>query len=76
MYWENGWYTYAYTYGYGEIVFLSTFGRGQVVGLKDHIGSLEVRQKFDALVIDADGIVNTDGSLWPEESDREAVVKL
>ncbi|KAK3065961.1 hypothetical protein LTR53_017848, partial [Teratosphaeriaceae sp. CCFEE 6253] len=65
-----------YVLGFSEIVYLATLGGAQVVDMEDRIGSFEVGKKFDALLIDVEGVVSADASLWEEgEGDGEAMVK-
>lgn len=62
--------------GFSEIVYLATLGGAQVVGMGDRIGSFERGKKLDALVIDVEGIISADPSLWEGEEDgSEAMVK-
>lgn len=65
-----------YTLGFNEIVYLATIGGAEVVGMEDRIGSFEEGKKFDALVVDVEGVVSADPSLWEGEKDEsEAMVK-
>jgi guanine deaminase len=65
-----------YTLGFSEIVYLATIGGARVVGMEDQIGSFEAGKKFDALVIDVEGIVSVDSFLLEDREDvREDTVK-
>ena len=65
-----------YILSFSEIVYLATMGGAEVVGMADKIGNFEPGKKFDALVIDVEGIVSADASLWAGEEDlSEAMVK-
>ena len=65
-----------YTLGFSEIVYLATMGGARVVGMEDRIGSFEVGKKFDALVVDVEGIVSVDSFLLEGRQDvNEDVVK-
>jgi guanine deaminase len=65
-----------YVLGFTEIVYLATMGGAKVVGLDDQIGNFVPGKKFDALLIDVEGITSADPSLWAEETeDGLALVK-
>lgn len=68
-----------YVLGFSEIVYLATLGGAQVVGMEDKIGSFEVGKKFDALVVDVEGVISADASLFGDGvtdfGDGEAMVK-
>jgi guanine deaminase len=65
-----------FTLGFSEIVYLATMGGARVVGMEDRIGSFKLGKKFDALVIDVEGIISVDSALWEgDEEDSEAMVK-
>ncbi len=65
-----------YVLGFSEVVWLGTMGGAEVVGMEDLIGNFERGKKFDALVVDVEGVVSADASLWEDgEGDGEAMVK-
>jgi len=65
-----------YVLGFAEIVYLATMGGAQVVGMADKIGNFEAGKKFDALLIDVQGVISADRSLWEDgDGDGEAMVK-
>lgn len=65
-----------YVLGFSEIVYLATMGGAQVVGMADKIGNFEIGKKFDALVVDVEGVISADSSLWEGGKDGgEAMVK-
>ncbi|TKA67061.1 hypothetical protein B0A55_10412 [Friedmanniomyces simplex] len=65
-----------YVLGFSEIVCLATMGGAQVVGMEDRIGNFEKGKKFDALLIDVEGVISADASLWDDgDGDGEAMVK-
>lgn len=65
-----------YVLGFPEIVYLATMGGARVVDMEDKIGNFEVGKQFDALVVDLEGVISADTSLWEHgEGDGEAMVK-
>ena len=65
-----------YVLGFNEIVYLATMGGARVVCMEDRIGNFERGKKFDALLVDVEGIISADPSLWNGEEDgSEAMVK-
>ena len=65
-----------YVLGFNEIVYLATMGGARVVGMEDRIGNFQKGKKFDALVIDVEGVISADPYLWEGEEDgSEAMVK-
>ena len=52
-----------------ECVYLGTMGGAQVVGMEKEIGNFETGKKFDALVIDVEGIVSM--AAWEEGEERD-----
>lgn len=65
-----------YVLGFSEIVYLATMGGARVVGMEDRIGNFEQGKKFDALVIDVEGIISANPYLWEGDEDgSEAMVK-
>ncbi|KAK4549405.1 hypothetical protein LTR36_006402 [Oleoguttula mirabilis] len=66
-----------YILGFTELVYLATMGGAAVVDMQDRIGSFEAGKKFDALVVDVEGVISADASLWAEggEGDGLAMVK-
>ncbi|KAK1816725.1 hypothetical protein LTR12_008871 [Friedmanniomyces endolithicus] len=65
-----------YVLGLSEVVWLGTMGGAEVVGMEDLVGNFERGKRFDALVVDVEGVVSADASLWEDgEGDGEAMVK-
>ncbi|KAK5680076.1 hypothetical protein LTS10_008026 [Elasticomyces elasticus] len=65
-----------YVLGFTEIVWLATMGGAQVVGMDDKIGNFQKGKKFDALLIDVEGVISADPLLWNDgDGDGEAMVK-
>ncbi|KAK5124896.1 hypothetical protein LTR85_001086 [Meristemomyces frigidus] len=65
-----------YVLQFTEIVYLATMGGAQVVDMADRIGRFEKGLKFDALVVDVEGVVSADAGLWEEGvGDGLAMVK-
>lgn len=65
-----------YVLGFSEIVYLATLGGAKVVGMEERIGSFEQGKKFDALLVDVEGVVSVDSGLWEGEEDgSEAMLK-
>ena len=65
-----------YVLQFGELVCLATLGGAEVVDMQDQIGNFERGKKFDALIVDVEGIISADSSLWEGDEDgSEAMVK-
>ena len=61
---------------FSELIYLATMGGARVVGMEENIGNFERGKKFDALLIDVQGIVSADPNLWEDQEDgSEAMVK-
>ena len=58
-----------YTLGFSEIAYLATMGGASVLGLEEVVGRFAVGMRFDALVIDVEGVVSVDPSLWKGDED-------
>ncbi|KAK0789998.1 hypothetical protein LTS16_012534 [Friedmanniomyces endolithicus] len=65
-----------YVLGFSEVVWLGTMGGAEVVGMEDLVGTFETGKRFDALVVDVEGVISADAGLWEDgEGDGEAMVK-
>nr|POE49163.1 putative guanine deaminase [Quercus suber] len=60
---------------FSELVYLATMGGAQVLGLEDVVGNFVVGKKFDALIVEGDGVVSASAELWEQGGDAEAMVK-
>lgn len=65
-----------YVLEFSELVYLATMGGARVVDLQDRIGNFEVGKKFDALLIDTEGIMSAGiGSQEHGDEDASLLVK-
>jgi len=65
-----------YILSFREVVYLATMGGAKVVCMEDKIGNFENDKHFDALLIEARGIVSADPQLWElGEGGGEAMAK-
>jgi len=65
-----------YVLGFNELVYLATMGGAQVVGLEDRIGNFVAGKKFDALLVDVEGVVSVEAGVREHgDADLSVVVK-